>query len=154
MVLNEEDVSELGEKIYTFYSMDTLNDSISFIWIRIRRENDWWNSYLNNLIGNISRNVGADKNKKKISICFRIYFYYYCNSVTMISLKVLLTLCIILQLASSANSIPGCLSEITDKYGEKKCVRCFVNMGFTSEFKCEFCKKGFFISGGVCKKMP
>lgn len=31
MELGEPELRELGEKVYTFYSMDTLNDSISFI---------------------------------------------------------------------------------------------------------------------------
>ncbi len=33
MELGEPELKDLGEKVYTFYSMDTLNDSISFIWI-------------------------------------------------------------------------------------------------------------------------
>ena len=31
MELQDNEIEDIGEKIYTFYSMDTLNDSISFI---------------------------------------------------------------------------------------------------------------------------
>ena len=31
MVLESNEVDQLGEKVYTFYSMDTLNDSMSFV---------------------------------------------------------------------------------------------------------------------------